>query len=315
MAGLDYDNDGDLDVFVASLAGVGEKVYRNDGPGTFVNQNVVIQTQNDSTLDFGFADLDNDGDIDMVTGQGESGNWTNKIYKNSGPADTVPPTVRAIETPTYGASSTVFHANIQDAIQDDGGDSFVVTSFQSWQGSTSGVTATSGNAFHQGGGTWRAEVPTQAGATGAHLCWTFTDRNGNATSASATAGTVADWTDLGNGLAGGSGVPALNATGALTTGNNITITLTGAAPNSFGAILANFTTGYLPLFGGVLVPAVTGPATFIPYSTDANGDITPINVTWPSAPDCTAVYLQAGTVDGTAPAGYSFSNALGGLQK
>jgi hypothetical protein len=315
MAGLDYDDDGDLDVMCASLASSGEKLWRNDGVMSFVNQNGAIQTQSDSTLDFGFGDLDNDGDIDFVTGQGESGNFTNKVYKNSGPADTTPPQVRAVEMPTYGSSATVFHASTQDAIQDDGKASFVTTTYKSWQGSASGVTTASGTAFHQGGGTWRAEIPTQAGAAGAHVCWTFTDRNGNASTAGATAGTVADWTDLGNGLAGVGGVPTLSVTGATTTGNPIDINLTGAAPNSAGAILANVQAGFLPVFGGTLVPALTGPAVLLPYTTDGTGAMATITVPWPAAQPCTVLYMQAGTIDGAAPAGFSFSNAVAGLQK
>ncbi|MHC4845290.1 MAG: FG-GAP repeat domain-containing protein [Planctomycetota bacterium] len=99
MACVDYDNDGDLDVFVASLQSSGEKVYRNNGGGSWTNNNAAIQTITDSTLDFGFADLDGDGAYDMVTGQGESGNWTNKIYFNNGPADTLPPKLMGANVP------------------------------------------------------------------------------------------------------------------------------------------------------------------------------------------------------------------------
>ena len=231
MAGVDYDNDGDLDVFVGSL-GSTERLYRNDGNFVFVNQDGQIQSQSDSTLDFGFGDLDNDGDVDMVTGQGESGNWTNKVYDNNGVPDTHAPAVLDVETPAYDPSVTVFHAMTQDSIQDDGGDSFVTTTFVAWQGTSSGVQLTTDSAMHQGGGTWRAPVPTLGGATGVHLCWTFTDREGNSSSASATAGTVNDWTDLGNALAGGAGTPSLVGSGSTTAGSPISLALSGAAPNA-----------------------------------------------------------------------------------
>ncbi|MEM7308480.1 MAG: VCBS repeat-containing protein [Planctomycetota bacterium] len=315
MAGVDYDNDGDLDVFIGSLGGT-ERIYRNDGSFAFVNQDGQIQSQNDSTLDFGFADLDNDGAVDMVTGQGESGNFTNKVYFNNGPADTVAPTILGTETPTYGGSSTVFHATTQDVIQDDGSDSFVTATYTAWQGSTSGVQTDSGTAMHQGGGTWRAEVSSLAGATGAQMCWTFTDREGNTSTSSATAGTVADWTDLGQGLAGGSGIPTLTGTGTPAAGQNINLDLSGAAPNAPGGIVINANADYLPLFGGTLVPSLAGAAIILPYTTDGSGSIATISGPWPTGPsDCTVLHFQAGTLDFGAPQGFSFSNALAAIQK
>jgi hypothetical protein len=316
MAGVDYDNDGDLDVIIGSL-GSTERLYRNDGVMSWLNVNGQIQAQNDSTLDLGLGDLDNDGDVDFVTAQGESGIFTDKVYKNAGPADTQPPQVRALQTPTYGPSATVFHASTQDAIQDDGGDSFVKATYKSWQGSSSGDSHASGDAFHQGGGTWRASVPTQAGAAGAHLCWTFTDRAGNVTHAAATAGTVDDWTELGNGLAGASGVPSLVGTGSPQPGGTIHLDLSGAAPSAIGAILVNARTAYAPLLGGTVVPSPVGGAPiFVFYTTDATGSIATVSAPWPaSTPDCTALYFQAVTLDAAAPAGFSFSNALAALQK
>jgi hypothetical protein len=314
MAGIDYDNDGDLDVLVSSLAAQ-EKLYRNDGPSLFVNVNSAIQAVGDSSLDLSLGDLDNDGDVDFVTAQGESGNFTDKVYKNSGPADTQPPAVRAVETPAYDPVATVFHASTQDVIADDGGDSFVKATYSSWQGSSAGVIAASGSAFHQGGGTWRASLPTQAGAAGAHICWTFTDRAGNTTHTAATAGTVNDWTNLGNGLAGVSGIPSLSGTGSPQPGGTINLNLTNAAPNSFGAVLANVSALYLPFLGGTVVPSIAGAAIIVPFTTDPSGAIATISAPWPTtAPDCTVFYFQAATLDGAAPFGFSFSNALAALQ-
>ena len=314
MAGLDYDNDGDIDVLVASLASVGEKLYQNNGGLSFTNVNSVIQTLNDSSLDIGCADLDNDGDIDFVTGQGESGNFTNKIYKSSGAADSQAPSILGVETPTYGATSTVFHATTQDAIQDDGGDSFVTASYIAFQGSTSGAALDTGNATRQGGGTWRAEIDTVSGATGLQFCWTFTDREGNTSTSNQTLGTVNAWTDLGQGLAGSTGVPSLVGTGSPTSGGNITLDLTGAAPNAPGALVVSGAAGYLPLFGGTFVPSVLGSPIFVFYTTDGNGDFS-VTAPWPTtAPDCATLFFQAATLDTGAVANFSYSNAQAAIQ-
>ena len=90
MALCDYDMDGDLDVFTGSL-GAAERVYQNQGTSTLVHQPGVVQSQSDSSLDIALGDLNGDGRTDLVTAQGESGNFTNKVYFNIGPVDTLAP--------------------------------------------------------------------------------------------------------------------------------------------------------------------------------------------------------------------------------
>ncbi|MEE8147905.1 MAG: VCBS repeat-containing protein, partial [Longimicrobiales bacterium] len=82
---IDYDQDGDLDVMIGSL-GVRERMYRNDGGLSFTPVNGRIEALSDSTLDAGVGDLDNDGDYDLITAQGESNSaqWINKVYLNNG---------------------------------------------------------------------------------------------------------------------------------------------------------------------------------------------------------------------------------------
>ncbi len=92
---FDYNNNGDLDLIIAAIGGGGaERLYRNvGGTGTFGQVTTAIQTQNDSSLDVVVADVTGDGALDIVTAQGESGNFTNRIYVNHGAADTIPPNI------------------------------------------------------------------------------------------------------------------------------------------------------------------------------------------------------------------------------
>jgi plastocyanin len=112
-------------VAVGSL-GSKERLYRNDGGMVFTNTSTDIQAQNDPSLDCTFADLDNDGDYDFITSQGEgggAGSWTNKVYINSGPADTTSPRLMdfvPVGDLTSNLGPWVGKAKIQDSVIDDG---------------------------------------------------------------------------------------------------------------------------------------------------------------------------------------------------
>lgn len=120
IALIDYDMDGDFDILVGSL-GPRERMYRNDGGLSFSLASGVLPSVSDSTLDLTVGDLDNDGDYDYVTAQGESGNFTNRMFLNSGPADTRAPLFLAVDEPVAPAAWPVkIHGRIRDQVMDDG---------------------------------------------------------------------------------------------------------------------------------------------------------------------------------------------------
>ncbi len=63
----DFDNDGDLDVYVTTDGGQNNSYYTNNGDGTFtkVVNNIVTNTEMASTWGTSAGDYDNDGDIDL----------------------------------------------------------------------------------------------------------------------------------------------------------------------------------------------------------------------------------------------------------
>jgi hypothetical protein len=68
---VDYDNDGDLDIYVsteAHLKGHGNRLFENDGTARFANVAVDRGVDNGSGLARGasWGDIDNDGDMDLA---------------------------------------------------------------------------------------------------------------------------------------------------------------------------------------------------------------------------------------------------------
>ncbi len=157
---FDYDNDGDLDLIVGHLGAGGERLYTNNGEGFFTQAAGLIEVFADSTLDVKVADLDNDGDFDVVTGQGESGVYTDRIYINTtGPADTIPPTI--LETEQLAdtkdtAGPYVVRAAILDSMTSDR-NFFDHGIFLNWSVGAGPVNQVEMD--HSGGQIYRGEIP------------------------------------------------------------------------------------------------------------------------------------------------------------
>lgn len=88
----DYDNDGDLDIFVANTSsypiqdqGQPNALYRNDGGGMFTRIMAGdIATDIGQSLGAAWADYDNDGWLDLFVSNGESLTQNNFLYHNNG---------------------------------------------------------------------------------------------------------------------------------------------------------------------------------------------------------------------------------------
>ncbi|MGQ0551847.1 MAG: FG-GAP repeat domain-containing protein [Planctomycetota bacterium] len=310
MACFDYDSDGDLDVVVGSL-GSAERIYSNNGTGVFTHVPGAIQLQSDATLDLGFADLNGDGRIDIVTGQGESGNFTNKVYLNAGAIDTLAPVFKLVETPAaIGGSATVFRARIQDAVSEDG--HVPATMTYTWSTTGVGAGSGSGTAMHQGGGQFRAAVPTNGGTTSATVNWTATDHAGNVSvNGPVTVGTSGNaWTDLGFALAGTSGNPLLAGTGTLVPGSAGTLTLSNAAPSALTFMFVSLSSTPVPFKGGTLVPVPI--VSTLPIFTSGAGDIPLAWGAWPAGLSGLDLYIQYAIQDAGAVLSVALSNAVRG---
>ncbi len=93
LALFDYDNDGDIDIFVTNPAGMPNLFYENDGAGDFtlVSEQAGLSLSADGCLSAGVGDFDNDGRLDLIISR-QAGffgppavNDTLLLMKNLGP--------------------------------------------------------------------------------------------------------------------------------------------------------------------------------------------------------------------------------------
>jgi penicillin G amidase len=80
----DFDNDGDLDLFVGFKAGVPNRLYRNDG-GKFIETGADLKVDDlTDTRAAAWGDFDGDGSLDLYIGFTRKSGEANKLYHNDG---------------------------------------------------------------------------------------------------------------------------------------------------------------------------------------------------------------------------------------
>jgi hypothetical protein len=176
---IDVNGDGAFDLAVSALLSSGgtDRLLINDGEGIFALEADGFADQGDSTLWFEFGDLDDDGRLDGVTGQGESGDFTNRFFLGVGPnvVDTRPPRVLATETPVALADTplAVRFAVSDNVVSDEGprlGRAYLAVS---------APASEEIDARFSGGDLFRAVLPAQPDGTLVTFEACAVDRQGN----------------------------------------------------------------------------------------------------------------------------------------
>ncbi|MCE9594695.1 MAG: VCBS repeat-containing protein [Planctomycetes bacterium] len=179
---MDYDNDGDLDCFIAAFASV-NRMYINSGAPSytlsFAPAGTVVPSNGEQSLAAASADVDNDGDQDIMTA--EDGGGANNFLKNStNTIDTHAPRIFKVEAAAsrlVGANPTVIRALIYD------NESFYITAQETHtlKYSVNAGPYTSVPMKWAGSNVFRGEIP---GATSGDICYHVesSDRYGNTSS-------------------------------------------------------------------------------------------------------------------------------------
>ena len=183
----DLNNDNHYDIIVATLTGRSEKLLMNDGAGHFnfvadgIPNGFSSGVSGDASLYHDLADFNGDKMLDMVTGQGENGNFDEKVYYGAGGSvpDTKPPILRAFERPTPLAETpTVIRYALRDSVTNEAGQMIKATSIAY---SLAGGTEKTVKGVFYGADLFRATIPAQAAGALVTVKISATDRYGNGT--------------------------------------------------------------------------------------------------------------------------------------
>lgn len=116
------------------------------------------------------------------------------------------------------------------------------------------------------------------------------------------------WLDVGGGVGGSGGIPALDGQGTMVPGEAAKLTLAGAPSNSLAVFIFGNAILGAPFKGGTLVPIPEFVSPALPI--DAAGELE-LSGPWPlGAPPGYTLVFQAWVTDSTAPAGLAASNGV-----
>jgi len=275
---VDSNNDGWLDLINGSLTYSSEKLYVNNQNLTFTRQSGTngFSPVSDPTLDVAVGDINGDGITDVITAQGEFGNFTNRAYLGSGPADTQPPRfVNVEQLPAMSTTSEgwAVHAVIQDSIVDDG-ETSVASATLDWTITTATGVATGSTPLRFIGGLmFRADLTPPAGmiVNGATVDFTLTatDRQGNSATTPGQTFNVCGFQQYGMGLPGIT--TSLEGTGTTSPGDLPVISWTGGS-NATGVLGVAVGPDQVTIPQGTILFDQSNIIALVPITTDGSGN-------------------------------------------
>ncbi len=315
---VDYDNDGDLDMFIPNFSGT-NFIYRNrsanGGPVGFTRTGVGAEPpetpaslNGGTTLDGEAADLDGDGDLDLLLAN--DGNQQNRVWFNElGEADTHAPTVVAVES--VADRPIGFDARVVAQVRDN--EPWAIIAFHAVEllysvdgGPTQSVAMTSA-----GGQQFVGFLPGNAAGTVDYAVQVI-DGAGNvgvSSSQQFVQGLPTPWENLGFAHPGTNGAPRFEGRGLIVAGTSGELRLTSAAPHRAAVLFIGLGAGAVPFKGGTFVPIPLLANQTL--QADPWGRVTLAWASWPAglAPG-TELVMQVWIDDPAASKGVAGSNAV-----
>jgi hypothetical protein len=302
---LDYDNDGDLDVYCANFSGA-DRLYRNDhtAPGTFPYTLVSLPSVGKISLDADTCDTDGDGDYDVMAAEDNFADET--LYRNvTEVPDTHAPYLPKIETlgnQTAAAAGDAVRVHVYDNAD------YYITWYNDTflRASVNGINLPALPARSSQGQVFRGVLPGNAVGAVAYR-FTSSDDYGN-TGSSATVNYTGSYgptfaIPYGSGTSGlAGGEPALAALSVPFAQSKLYLAVSSAAATGTPVVLG---LGTAKIPGGLVLPGlmllnISGiPILTATAVLDAQGDAV-IGVPVPTVPPGVHVFAQGFVFDPTA---------------
>ncbi|MCB9896681.1 MAG: VCBS repeat-containing protein [Planctomycetes bacterium] len=310
----DVDRDGEPDLIAArSTPFVDDRVawFAGDGAGTFAAPSVVLASSDANPTDVAGADLDLDGDLDLVLGRDHAvpASWSRNLDGAGGAWAT-----SDVWTSPSGAPDADTRVALDD-LDGDGDPDLLVRAVVS-------PTAPSWwelRRFENVGGPALFDAGTLVTSQMVQGAFAPADLDGDGDPDLASGGAgqlgwienLGPWTDEGHALVGAWGQPHLWGDGSLAGGSEQALHLSHAAPDAPVFVVLGNAALLAPFKGGTLVPTplvVLGPVPATHAGTLDVAFLAPLGL-----PSGAQVHSQWWVVDPIGPVGFSASNGVLGV--